>query len=133
MDIKEFVHFSRGLVPRQNYGNIEKAFWKTDIDSKINGEVVSLDKLKEYFPADENFSEADLIEDNQRYKVYGRTYKNLRMPEKVAYECKQCNSLIVGMPVFGEEDGIGPLAGRRGSSLECKHCHAELKFTGIVS
>lgn len=132
VDIKEFS-YRRELVPRQNYGNFEKGLWKTDIDPKINGKIVSLDELVKLFPSDDNFSELFVSGGNDNYFSYARQYKLSKLTECVAYQCKQCNSLIVGMPVLGEEDSLGPLVGRRGSSLECKHCHAELKFTGIVS
>lgn len=121
----------KGFMPRSR-GNFESLLWKTDIDPKLNGKIVSLDELVKLFPSDDNFSEVTLIEDNRLYNVYGRKYKNL-MSEKLAYECKHCNSIIIGMPISDEEDTIGPLCGRRGYSLECGHCHSELKFSGMVS
>lgn len=53
--------------------------------------------------------------------------------ENPYYHCSECNGYIAGFPHREQENTIGPLSGRCGSSYHCIRCGYELSFSGYMS
>ena len=109
------------MLPPSKPADEERRRW---IATNLEGRVVSVEELKKLFPKQGNLPEIGVTKDTETYKVYGRVLKNL------AYECKSCNTVVVGSPNIEDDTSIElgmPLAGRSGYDLYCKQCHAHLE------
>jgi hypothetical protein len=113
----------KSFMPPQMPGDFERLLWDR-VPADLRGKVVSLDELNSLFPKNDSYSAISVIKENSWYKIYGRSCK-ARYPIRIAYQCKKCNAIIIGMPEMIEEDSIGemPLCGREGYSLYCKRCN----------
>ena len=121
------------LAPPSLPSDLERLKWeRRSFPSDLEGRVVSLDELVALFPEVNHFSGIQVLEDAENYRVYGRKRQDTIFfaDQYLAYECKKCNSLVIGSPNISDEDSIGcsPLAGRRGYDLSCKHCYARLEY-----
>ena len=111
-------------------GDMERSRWAA-VSAELEGKIVSLDELKRLFPETEELSVIDLLEDKERYAVYGRKSKKIRFlsARQEAYRCKSCNTLMIGSPVIEDDtsihDGV-PLTGREGWDASCRKCYAHL-------
>jgi hypothetical protein len=112
-------------IPEIRFGDGERMMWLGQVPRELYGAVVSLEKLKEIFPSEGNFSEVQVIEEWPNYRVYGRKEtvgeRSLSLP--VAYECKKCDKIYAGPPDIRDVDDLSILSGRRGYDLYCKQNH----------
>lgn len=118
------------LAPPSLPSDMERLKWE-EVPSNLEGRVVSLDELIALFPEVSPFSGIQVLEDAKNYRVYGRKRQDTTFfaDQYLAYECKKCNSLVIGSPNINDEDSIGcsPLVGRVGYDLSCKQCYARLE------
>jgi hypothetical protein len=124
----------KSFMPPSRWSDLERCFW-AGIPQEHRGKKMSLDELKKLFPKTDDLDDVEILQDNENYRVYGQKDKT-NSQRRLAYQCKHCESIIVGMPEVNEFNDLGvqPLAGRRGYSLSCKECYREIKgFSGQVS
>lgn len=113
--------------------HFERIKWQ-NVSSEYSGKIVSLDGLKKIFPADEKYSEVEVLREEDNYVVYGRKYKAIKKPsflleDFIAYHCNFCSELIIGPPKIVDDlsirNGI-PLSGRKGYDIYCRNCGSRL-------
>ncbi|MEK6816368.1 MAG: hypothetical protein AABY09_02040, partial [Nanoarchaeota archaeon] len=113
------------LVPKPLPSVQERCKW-LNVPAGLEGAIVkSLDELEALFPKSDEDSEMRVLEDNAKYIVYGREKLGYGLVESLAYQCKNCSQIIVGMPVIHDDTSIGlnlPLAGREGYDMYCSKC-----------
>ncbi|MBU1201280.1 MAG: hypothetical protein KJ583_02230 [Nanoarchaeota archaeon] len=123
------------LMPEYNdaeiFRNQELDRWK--VPKGLDGIVVkNLDELRKRLPSDETYGGIFLSQKNEGYKSgeYGPGFNRYSRPLKkyprlsvdAAYNCNNCDNIIIGAPKISAVNNIGPLSGREGIDYVCGNC-----------
>lgn len=124
------------MLPRQRPSDIERSLWRdSDIPRNLVGKVlVNESELKSLFPENSDYNSAELLEEvigieGIGYKIYGRKMKPSNYPFRLAYGCNKCEKIVIGSPMFSDDESINaghPLSGRLGYDIYCENCHAHI-------
>ena len=113
------------LIPPSMPGDMERLLWES-VPRELQGRVTSLKELPGLFP---NFSDRDIVilSTGRNHAVYG--VKISRFPTYLAYDCFNCDKIILGPPRINDDVSIRmgmPLAGREGFDAYCANCSIKL-------
>ena len=116
-------------------GEIEHSIWTHDLKEK-RGQVTSLEELKGWCPKENENTDTgvDLLENKGNYSIFGkmRQFDKFWFIIPIAYQCNNCEELIIGPPFIPEESILFQLhtinspRERHRYSLNCHNCHEYL-------
>ncbi len=119
-------------MPPSAPGDTERMYWLGA--GELEGKVVSLEQLRQAFPADEEWEDVKETpiphREHASCTIFVRTHKKFPREiynRRVGYRCNDCKQIIAGAPRIDDDtsilDGM-PLAGREGYDVYCRNCHA---------
>ena len=110
-------------------GDSERNRWE-QFPKGLKGKIISRDELNEIFPKEGNWSKIKVISANKAYTVYGRRKKDgLKFDLPLAYDCNNCDNIILGPPRIEDDESINdgvPLSGSLGYDSYCTNCDHRL-------
>ncbi len=118
------------MLPEPKPSDSERMKWE-NVPPDLVGRIVSLEELRATFPPDETYREIELLKQGEKYSVYGgRLLKRPGVSEPLAYQCLNCQTIMIGPPEITDENTINgkhPFTGRVGYDLYCKKCKFHLE------
>jgi len=125
------------MMPEPSPGEIEHILWAYAPKEK-RGQITSLEELKEWYPVEDenNDTGVDLLENRKEYSIFGKMEQHGKiwfiMP--FAYQCNNCEELIIGPPYIPEESilfQLHPINApweRYRYSLNCHNCQEHFSW-----
>ena len=98
--------------------------WKPT-EGLVGKVVEGLDAVRRLYPSDGTYGEVRR-ESSSPFAVYVRPWCDTKhasiMNQRVAYDCPDCKSTILGAPMMKVVNHEGPMAGREGVDISCSFC-----------
>ena len=100
------------------------------VPGRLMGKLTTLDEIRNEFPENDFTSEADILEEKEKYFTIGNLIDlgDSTWSQQIAYQCKTCNEIRYGPPEtydwddFRDIKNLPPLCGSAGYKISCGGC-----------